>query len=116
MTPTLAYKQSQRLSPVAGSQRMLEVYTIAIEAAKEKKEAGVRACLSLLRHTLNPVASPEIAFSLEGIYRDCDSLLEEKDYGTLIHILEAVRGAWDARIRIDTLQRTAPVQPATNIR
>ena len=99
------YSKSRNDSPEAAGQRLIRVYELAIDAARRENAWGVRHCLGLLRHTLDPAADPNIALTLSELYTDCEQIIALKDFGQLMEILEHVKGLWIARMKLDSLQR-----------
>lgn len=96
--PRNPYQQAAQSSPQAAGRRLIEIYRIAGAAARRAEPAAIAQALALLRATLNPAASPEIALSLAAIYQDMDQALAAQDYPTLAHDFEALAYLWEARL------------------
>lgn len=99
------YSKSQNDSQEAAGQRLVRVYELAIESARQKNDQGVRYCLSLLRHTLDPSSNPEVVLTQSQLYNDCEKILNREDYPKLMEVLEHIKGLWVARMRVDSLLR-----------
>ncbi|MEX0322905.1 MAG: hypothetical protein AB3N63_12150 [Puniceicoccaceae bacterium] len=97
------YSKAQSESKEAAGQRLVRVYELAIGAAQEQNSQGVRYCLSLLRHTLDPSSSPEVVLTQSQLYNDCEEILNNEDYPQLLNILEYLKGLWVARMRVDSM-------------
>lgn len=101
--PRNPYQSTAADSPQAAAKRLLKVYDLACQAAIAKDKQTIEHALALLRSTLNPNASPQLALSLAQVYRDVDRALHNDDFPTASRLLEETRGLWRARLKLDQL-------------
>ena len=97
------YQSAQENAPEAAARRLLAVYDTAARAAIRQDRDTVLQALSLLRVTLEPAPSPEVALSLAAIYSDVEQAVSAADFDAAARILEELKGLWHARFRLDGL-------------
>lgn len=97
------YKANHNRSGEAAGKRLVRVYDLAIEAARNGNPEGVRYCLELLRNTLDPSSNPEVALTQSQLYQDCEAILMKRDFPQLMEVLEHIRGLWAARMKMDAI-------------
>lgn len=88
-------------------ERLIAVHTFAIETAIRRDRDGLLRVLALLRNTLDFSADPVLALGLDRLYLQCEYLLADGDFGSLLEILEHLRAIWKRRAA-----RPAPAAPA----
>ena len=93
--------------PQAAAERLLEVYTIAIDANVSGDQETVRHALALLKRTLQPEADPILASQLAQLYTTAETAVEQNRRDVVAEILEKLRGLWTARLRIEKLKKYA---------
>lgn len=106
--PRNPYQSTAADSPQAAAERLLQVYDLACKAAIAKDKQTIEHALALLRSSLNPSASPQLALSLAQVYRDIDHALRQDDFPTASRLLEETRGLWRARLKLDQLSTNRP--------
>jgi hypothetical protein len=93
--------QPQAANRDASVRRLLEVYSIAIEANARGDQETLAHSLALLRNTLNPDANPSLAHELSALYTSVEQAALNQQPELAAEILERLRGFWVARERIE---------------
>jgi flagellin-specific chaperone FliS len=93
--------QAQTTNRDAAVQRLLDVYTIAIEANASGDQETLAHSLALLQKTLNPEANPTLARELAALYTRVEQAAQNQQPAVVAEILERLRGYWVARDRIE---------------
>jgi hypothetical protein len=93
--------QEQVANQDAAIQRLLELYSIAIEANASGEQETLAHSLALLKKTLNPNANPALAGELAALYTAAEKAAKNKQPARAAEILETLRGFWIARTRIE---------------
>jgi hypothetical protein len=89
----------------AAVERMLEVYTVAIDANARGDKETTRHALALLKSTLRPEADLLLANRLAALYETAEASVEENRPEIAAEILEHLLGLWTARLRIEKLKK-----------
>ena len=95
------HAQAQAANRDAAIQRLLELYSIAIEANASGDQETLAHSLALLKKTLNPKANPALARELAALYTTAAQAAQNQQPALVAEILERLRGYWVARARIE---------------